>query len=87
MTVFTVVFLRFEQTTNYKIEFRGRCGLAMDDDKSGLCFSAGQGMKTTFHMETCQSSGFCCVQRDQVLQLSVDFLASDTLCSPLDLNL
>lgn len=29
---------------------------------------------TTFHMETCQSSGCSCVQRDQVLKLSVDFL-------------
>lgn len=41
MKVFMVIFLRFEQATDYKMESRGRSSLAMD-----LPFSEGQEMKT-----------------------------------------
>lgn len=41
MKDFIVIFLRFQQATDYKMESRGRSSLAMD-----LPFSEGQEMKT-----------------------------------------
>lgn len=66
MKVFITVFLRFEQTIDYKMKFRGESTIVVDSNESGLSFSEEE-TKTTFYMETHPSPSFCCELRDQVL--------------------
>lgn len=43
--VFIAVFLRFEQTIDYKMKFRGESTIVADNNESGLSFSEEE-MKT-----------------------------------------
>jgi len=45
MKVFIGVFLRFEQTIDYKMKFRGESSTVVDNNESGLGFSEEE-MKT-----------------------------------------
>lgn len=75
--------------TNYNTEFRGRCRLAMDYDKSGLCFSAGREMKTQlFICKLVKAQIFTACRGVKSCNFRWLFWhASPILCSPLDVYL